>query len=150
MDGKTLVVPGGGAAAEVADGAIYLAISIRNAGSGMAVLHGWHLYPELRIGLGRGDHPAPEEFTRLTRDLYVPVGDVGFWQGSFRDPNREDFIAARRAIEARERLTVDVLYGDFEGGQRMISRFTMVPRDDGDGWLAGVGRHWNIDRADPR
>jgi hypothetical protein len=44
---------------------------------------------------------------------------------------------------------VDVLYSDAEGGQRMISRFSMTPRDDG-GWLAAAGRHWNVDGVDPR
>jgi hypothetical protein len=152
MDGRMLVVAGGGAAAEVADQAVYLAISVRNAGSGIAVLHGWRVYPELLVaqGHGRGEHPPVEDFTALTRDLYVPVGDIGFWQGSFRDASSPDFASIRRAIEERERLTVDVLYGDFEGGQRVISRFAMLPREDGDGWIATVGRHWNVDRADPR
>jgi hypothetical protein len=27
-------------------------------------------------------------------------------------------------------VTVDVLYGDYEGGQRLISRFLMQPRGD--------------------
>jgi hypothetical protein len=151
MDGRTLAVRGGGAAAEAADQAVYLAISVRNAGSGIAVLHGWRVYPTPPVlGQGRGEHPPVDEFTALTRDLYVPVGDIGFWQGSFRDPSAADFADVRRAVEARERITVDVLYGDFEGGQRVISRFLMLPREDGDGWLATVGRHWNIDRADPR
>jgi hypothetical protein len=148
VEGKFVVAPGGGGVAEVGDDAVYLAISIRNAGSGIAVLHGWHFYPERRAG--SDDHLEPEEFTRLTRDLYVPVGDIGFWQGAFRDPRSADFVAARRAIEARESLTVDVLYGDFEGGQRVISRFALLPRQDGDGWIASVARHWNVDRADPR
>jgi len=92
---------------------------------------------------------AGADLRRLTRDLYVAAGDVGFWQGVFRDPNDPEFLAARAAIEARERLTVDVLYGDHEGGQRVISRFGFWPREDGR-WMAGVARHWNIDRSDPR
>jgi hypothetical protein len=49
-------------------------------------------------------------------------------------------------------MSIDILYGDFEGGQRVISRFLLTPRagDDGVGWYAGVGRHWNVDRPDPR
>jgi hypothetical protein len=148
VDGKWLAVRGGGAAAEVGDEAIYFAISLRNAGSGIAVLHGWHVFPEQRRGAD--PHLEPEEYTRLTRDLYVPVGDIGFWQGTFRDPRSDEFAALRRAIEARSPLTVDVLYSDFEGGQRTISRFTLLPREGEDRWLAAVGRHWNLDRADPR
>ena len=46
-------------------------------------------------------------------------------------------------------MTVDVLYGDQEGGQRVISRMALRPLDDGR-WLAVAGRHWQLDRSDPR
>jgi hypothetical protein len=46
-------------------------------------------------------------------------------------------------------VAVDLLYGDSEGGQRAVSRFTITPREDG-AWLAVIARHWNVDRADPR
>jgi hypothetical protein len=146
-DDKWFVADGGRAVAEVEDEAIYLAIPLRNVGAGIAVLHGWDFYPSRQRG--DGTHRDPGEFTRLTRDLYVPVGDLGFWQGAFRDPTTPEFAAAREAIEARGWLTIDLLYGDHEGGQRMISRYALVPRDDGP-WLASAGRHWNLDRADPR
>lgn len=148
-DDKWVLVPGGGAVAEAADGAVYLALSLRNVGSGIAVLHGWRFFPERLLSTDAADHAPLEEFTRLTRDLYVPAGDVGFWQGTFRDPDSSEFAAARRAIEARESLTVELLYGDYEGGQRVISRFALIPRDDGK-WIAAAGRHWNLDGADPR
>jgi hypothetical protein len=147
QDEKWLYVPGGGGAAEATDEAIYLAIAVRNAGAGIAVLHGWYFYPEVQ--LGDAPHPSPDEFTRLTRDLYIAANDVGFWQGTFRDPSTEEFRTARRAIDSRARLMVDVLYGDHEGGQRTISRYLLAPKDDG-GWFAAVGRHWNVDRDDPR
>jgi hypothetical protein len=148
MDDKWLYVQGGMAGADAADDAVYLAIAVRNAGSGIAVLHGWRFYPERPDS--SGGPPDTESFTRLTRDLYVPPNDVGFWQGTFRDPSSDEFRAARAAIEARTSLTVDVLYGDHEGGQRTISRFAMRPRDNDDGWIASVSRHWNVDRPDPR
>ncbi len=147
VEGKVVVVPGGSGVAEVTGDAIYLALSLRNAGSGVAVLHAWHFYGEWQSA--RDDPPEPEQLTRLTRDLYIAVGDLGFWQGTFRDPDSEEFAAAVKAIRERDALTVDVLYGDFEGGQRTITRFSMLPRQD-DGWLVGVARHWNIDRDDPR
>jgi hypothetical protein len=54
------------------------------------------------------------------------------------------------AIEAREsRMSVEILYGDFEGGQRMVTLFLMTPRED-DGWVATVARHWSIDGPGPR
>jgi hypothetical protein len=45
---------------------------------------------------------------------------------------------------------VELLYGDYEGGQRVVSRFTLLPQDDDSGWLATVSRHWSIDRSAPR
>ena len=56
---------------------------------------------------------------------------------------------------------MELLYGDHEGGQRVISRFTMLPirgPDPGPDperaaelrWLATASRHWNIDRPEPR
>jgi hypothetical protein len=145
-DGKWVHAAGSGGAAETTDEAVYLAISVRNVGSGIAVLHGWRFYPEFV----RSDEHAPlQEFTRLTRDLYVPAGDIGFWQGTFRDPDSSEFAAAKAAVDAREPVAVEILYGDYQGGQRVVSRFGLAPRDDG-GWLASVARHWNIDRAAPR
>src|SRR3954452_18311601 len=98
---RWVVAPGGGGIAEVTDDVIYLAFGVRNAGAGIAVLHGWYLYTGL-------EHPgvptsrAPlDEFHMLTRDLYIPPQDVGFWQGALRDRSTPEFTAARRAIEAR-------------------------------------------------
>lgn len=46
-------------------------------------------------------------------------------------------------------VAIDVLYGDQDGGQRMVSRFGLLPGDDGD-WNATVSRHWSVDGVDPR
>ena len=127
-------------------GVVYLAASLRNAGTGIGVLHGWLFYP----GDFRGnEHPDPDTFTRQTRDLYLPAGDIGFWQGAFRDPGDPAHDAAAKAIANRDPLTVDLLYGDYEGGQRVVSRFLMRQGRE-DTWLLSVTRHWNVDRPDPR
>ena len=147
QDDKWFLVEGGHAAAEATDAAIYLAIAVRNVGSGIAVLYGWCFRKDVEPG--RGGHPPVEDFRSLTRDLYIAPGDVGFWQGAFRDPAEPAFAEARAAIEEPHRVSVDVLYGDHELGQRSITRFALNPRDDGR-WLATVGRHWNVDRPDPR
>src|SRR5204862_6443116 len=112
-----------------------------------------HPIPGLLLERGApGDPPPLEEFTMPTRDIYVANGDVGFGQGSFRDPASDGYREARRAVEAPQRMGVDILYGDFEGGQRMISRFMLSPRETADGvrWFAAVGRHWSVDRPEPR
>src|SRR3954470_19836047 len=49
-DGHWVHVGGGRAVAEVTDDAIYLAMAIRNAGSGMAVLDRWDFMPERPTG----------------------------------------------------------------------------------------------------
>ena len=66
---------GGGATVEEVDGSIYLAMSLRNSGSGIAVIHGWHLMLE---DLHEDPpHAEPEEFRPQLRDLYVPATTSG-------------------------------------------------------------------------
>ena len=96
-------------------------------------------------------HPPLTEFHQHQRDIFIAPNDIGFWQAAFRDDSDPQYGDAVAAVRAREMLTIDVLYGDHEGGQRAISRFTLQPRGDDDPvWLASVVRHWNIDRPDPR
>ncbi|HJU01437.1 MAG TPA: hypothetical protein VJ966_09560, partial [Actinomycetes bacterium] len=123
VDGHYSRLEGGRAAVEVKDGVIYLALSLRNVGSGMAVLHGWHPWPEQVRGTE--PHADPARFRTQTRDLYVPPGDVGFWQGAFRDRDEPGYAEMCEAVQAHRQVTVDLLYGDHEGGQRMVSRFAL-------------------------
>jgi hypothetical protein len=146
-DGRWLMVPGGRGAAEATPDALYLAMSLRNVGAGIAVLHGWRFTPELRRSASE-PRPTLDEFHRLTRDLYVPVGDIGFWQGVFRSADSAEFEVVDTVIRTGAPFMVDVLYSDHEGGQRVVSRYALTPAEDG--WRASAGRHWNIDRDDPR
>ena len=144
--GQYVIVPGGRAIVTENSGAILFAMSLRNAGSGLAVIHGWRFY---RHDI-RGDmRPAPEDFAAQTRDLYVSGSDTGFWQGAFRDPADPVHEAALQAIKERDVLTVDLLYGDFEGGQRVITRYVLRPGRDG-ALISSAIRHWNVDRMNPR
>jgi hypothetical protein len=150
-DDVWLIARGGQGDARATREAVYLAIAVRNVGTGIAVLHGWHLFPEIQLGPDMAPTPLGD-FTMLTRDLYIAPSDVGFWQGAFRDPASDAHRAARRAVEAPQRMSVDILYGDFEGGQRVVSRFLLTPHEGEEGirWFASVGRHWNVDRPEPR
>jgi hypothetical protein len=149
-DGKFEYVQGGRGAAEVDGGNVYLAISLRNAGRGIAVLRGW------RFMVGqqpREGHAPLSEFHEHQRDIFVAPNDIGFWQAAFREPDRDpQYGEAIAAVRTGEPLTIDVLYGDHEGGQRAISRFMLRPfgSEDERVWLTNVVRHWNIDRPDPR
>lgn len=146
VDQSYVLAPGGQAGVNATDEAVFLGISLRNAGNGIAVIHGWTIVTgEFTLP----DHLPLDSFTRSTRDLYIGAGALGYWQGSFRDPSSEEFAEARHTIDAREPFAVEILYGDEEGGQRRISRFGVLPRGENE-WLAEAGRHWNLDRADPR
>src|ERR1700691_2535863 len=57
-------LPGGSATAEVTDAVIYLSMSVRNVGNGIAILHGWRL--ELSRDLTNMTRPVIEDFHRLT------------------------------------------------------------------------------------
>ena len=145
LEGRFVRVTGGMASLEVADGVVYMVVSVRNVGTGLAVMHGWHVTVS---GEPQPTHPPLEDFTTQTRDIYVAAGDVGFWQGALRDPAAATFKAVAAAVEAGGTMMLSVLYGDWEGGQRVISQFAL--RHVNDKWLTTTGRHFNVDRPDPR
>ena len=146
-DRHTAHLAGGRAVVEEDGGVIYLAIGVRNVGPGLALLHGWHPIPFHAMS----DTPPGrlDEFRRLTLDLYVPAGATGYWEGAVREPDDPVRAELSAAVSGRTPFTVEVLYGDQVGGQRTISRFAVLPAGDG-GWFCQSGRHWNIDRPDPR
>jgi hypothetical protein len=145
MEGRFVRVTGAMATLEVADGVVYMVVSVRNVGTGLAVMHGWHVTVR---GEPQLTHPPLEDFTTQTRDIYVAASDVGFWQGALRDPATATFKAVAAAVEAGDTMMLSVLYGDWEGGQRVISQFAL--RHVNDKWLTTTGRHFNVDRPDPR
>jgi hypothetical protein len=144
-DERGIVTPGGGAAVQVIDGRIYVVLSLRNVGPGIGVLYGGRLYAERR---GFREEIELDDFTMLTRDIYIPPGKVGFWQIAYRDDRDANYGPMLYAIERGEFLA-DVLYGDYEGGQRMVSRYAVL-RDDAGEWRLSTVRHVQIDRDDPR
>jgi hypothetical protein len=145
-DGRLVSVPGGAGAIESDDGRFYFVIPLRNVGQGLAVLHAWRVAP--RPDGSPPDRPEIDSLRRQVRDLYIPPGGIGFWQAALREREDEMRAGIDAAHEQGQAFLVDLLYGDFEGGQRSITRFSLFPSDDG--WIAGVVRHWRVDAPDPR
>jgi hypothetical protein len=149
-DGFVVEVKGHGSTLAAANGNLYLAMGLRNGGNGLGVLHGWRAEPWRRTG--EEIRPDLDAFRRLTRDLYIPAGSTGFWQGAIRNASDPDYEWIRAAITRGERISIDLLYGDLEGGQRTIARFVAVS-DNAEGDDRGrdeVIRYWNVDGSDPR
>src|ERR1700730_8043707 len=146
-DRHAVHLPGSRAVVEEEGGVIYLAIALRNVGTGIALLHGWHAMPDRAFV--NDAHGAPEDFRRLTIDLYIAAGGTGYWEGAMRDPSDPLRPDLSSAVSERRPFTVELLYGDQQGGQRTISRFTVLPAGE-DGWYSQGNRHWNLDRPDPR
>lgn len=96
-DDKWFLIPGSGGVAEVTDAAVYFAIAVRNVGSGIAVLHGWHLHARVEQG-AMPEHPPVEQFRRLTRDLYIaPARSASGRARSATPPSRSSPPRARRS-----------------------------------------------------
>ena len=108
QDDRWFQVPGSGAIAEATGDAVYLAIAVRNVGTGIAVLHGWYVRTDELTGITV--HAPLDDFRRLTRDLYVAPGELGFWQGAIRDsadplfPDRRGHDRGPRAVRGRGSL----------------------------------------------
>ena len=147
-DDHRIEIRGHGGVLEVHDGRVFMGLGLRNAGAGLAVLHGWYAQPYER-GMVRVP-PKVDEFHRQQLDLYIPAGGDGFWQGAVRDEADQQYRALCAAAESGGRIVIDLMYGDHEGGQRAIARFSLVVADDGQGRFANVLRYWNLDYGDPR
>lgn len=147
---------GGRAVAEIAEDNIYLAISLRNVGSGIGVIQGWYLNAPYAVATPH--HREQDQFRVQGRDLYIAAGDTSFWQAALRDKEDELYQPVRDAIEAREPFAVELLYSDHEGGQLAISWVSVLPMSHPDPetgelieeWLPTVSRHWSLDGSDPR
>ena len=152
VDDHYVMIDGGHGSAEVDGSVVYLTMSVRNAGTGLALLDSWAVVRDPVTGQ-QARNPLPtKDFRRLTRDLYIPGGDYGFWQGAVRDESDPDFEYLRDQVKDGQAITLDVLYGDQDGEQHTISRFRLQPHEvDGEiRWLVSVSRHFYPDRADPR
>ena len=146
-DDVVLEVSGHGGAVKAKADNIYMAIALRNAGEGLAVIHGW-----LAAVRDTTDQSVPDmaDFRLQTRDLFIAPGETGFWQGAIRDGDHDSYDSLRLAAENHDRVIVDILYGDREGGQRTIARFTVSEWPRVEGERADVVRYWNVDSDDPR
>jgi hypothetical protein len=152
-------IEGGRSSVEITDGNIYLAMSVRNAGTGIAVLHAWHVEPDVPRAPAQGPdldrfrtearelRTDLDQFRPHIRDLYIPAGEVGFWQAAIRDQNDAAYAKLVEVIQRRELFTIDVLYGDHESGRRTISRFAITPGSESV-WLCAVVRHWSLDHPE--
>jgi hypothetical protein len=150
-DDVYLEVPGGGGVARAVDGNVYFALSLRNVGTGLGVIHGWDPHDEqFRFG-DRIVHGPPEEFRTQTRDMYIAPGDPSFWQGAIRERDGEAELrqALSDLIETGGMIPIDILYGDHEGIQRWITRF-VLRQGEGETRVVSVVRHWSVDGRDPR
>jgi hypothetical protein len=152
VERKWVRAGGGRGVAEHEDGNIYLALSLRNVGAGIGVCQGWAATGGLQSS--RATHRPLDEFHTQLRDLYIPSGDIGMWQGALRDRSDPDFEGVAEAIEAGEPITIELLYSDQVGDQRTITRVALSPYTDpetGDQhWLETASRHWYLDSASPR
>ena len=154
QEGNAFRLEGGRGFAEFDDGTdvVYLGLSLRNSGQGIGVIHGWRFQEGRQINPQR---PDPAAFRMQGLDLAIAPGDVGFWEGAVRDSNDPQRAEAVQAAKETGIVTIDLLYGDYDGGQRVISRMMLRRVFPGDSdrppsWLATAVRHWNLDRPDPR
>jgi hypothetical protein len=149
VEGRWVRAEGGRGVAEHEDGRVYLALSLRNVGSGIGVCQGWAVRAGQMTSRAAPTHTPEDQFRSQTRDLYIPAGDIGMWQGAIRSPDDPAHAGLVEAIEHQEPISIELLYSDQVGGQRTISRFGLVPGGEA-GWFATLTRHWYLDAPGPR
>ncbi len=147
-DGQWAHAEGGRAAALHVNGRVYLAISLRNVGSGLGVCQGWAASVGASFTSAE-PRPMPDSaFHTQSRDLYIPGGDIGMWQGALRNPDDPLRAELAQAIDEGQIITIELLYSDLTGRQRAITRFSLLPKDEGR--LTTMSRHWFLDIDGPR
>jgi hypothetical protein len=156
--GHRFSLAGGAAAVAVEADGVFLAASLRNVGAGIAVLQGWRAEASATVQTGseagwrerivKVEPPDPDDFRGLMRDQYIPSGGLGAWQAALRDPADPIYAVVATAVQEERLFSLDLLYSDQVGGQRTISRFGVVP--DEDGRRAVVVRYWYLDADAPR
>jgi hypothetical protein len=147
-DGVLITVPGHGATIDLTGENLYMGIGLRNGGTGLAVIHGWRIEVSDQTG---NDPPPTEDFRPQQRDLYIPAGETGYWQGAIRDRSDSSYEDLCDAMRSRARISIDLMYGDYEGGQRTIARIGLITHEGADdGYRAEIGRYWSVDGSDPR
>jgi hypothetical protein len=152
-DGRVFPVGNGHALVQQDTGVIYLAIPLRNVGAGLAMLRGYRLQGEPAGDVAqdprgparhlRGD-PSPElrTFSPQQRDLVISTSRAGWWQAALRDPETPLYKEIAGAAETWGRVTVDVLYGDHEGGQPSVTRFVLLP--EAGSWRCDATRYLSL------
>lgn len=148
VEGHWVKAAGGGAVAEHIDGVVYLAVSLRNVGSGIGVCQRWAVRRAPASSRQFPRHMTDQEFRDQARDLYIPPGDIGMWQGALRNPHDSVRAEIAEAIDSREPITIELLYSDLVGHQRTITRLGLTPFDDV--WIATIVRHWYLEGSGPR
>jgi hypothetical protein len=146
-DDVVLEVSGHGGAIKCKNYNVYMAMALRNAGAGLGVIQGW--IAEVR-DINDRDSPRLETFRPQHRDLYIPAGETGFWQGAIRTAEDPAYPSVSAAAQNRERVMIDILYADADGGQRTVARFSVSDWPRVEGERADLIRVWNVDRDEPR
>jgi hypothetical protein len=159
-DGHWASLQSGRAIIEEHGDVIYMAISLQNVGSGIAVLRGWNVALQEAVEAdasvdqmlsgSSAMRPDPATFRPHSRDMYSPPGDVSFSHAAIRARDNPDRAVVEAALAGAGPLVVDLLYSDHEGGQLTISRFSVAKYSDGDGGcIPSVIHHWYLDREGP-
>ncbi|MBO0702172.1 MAG: hypothetical protein J2P38_04515 [Candidatus Dormibacteraeota bacterium] len=143
VDEHWQAVPGGRAILEVTPTAAYLGLSVRDIGTGPAVIDAWDI-----LDSSRQERRPFDAYHRLTRDLYVAAGACGYVQVAARDPAAPAYQALARAERDHRPFAVDVLYSDIDEIQHRLIRIALnpTPGDDEDGrvWALNEVRHWTV------
>lgn len=145
-DEHWIQVPGGRGILEVTPLAAYLGLSVRDIGTGPAVIDAWDI-----VDTARDERRPIRDYHRLTRDLYVPAGACGYVQVAARDVTSPAYQALARAERDHRPFAVDVLYSDIDEVQHHILRVALNPTPGGDQdgrvWALNEVRHWTV--SDP-
>ena len=144
-DREIVQLRGGFASVEERGENLYFAAQLRNVGGGLGVLTSWWSMRPRSDAVARASRPTSRTFNAQQRHLYVPpaTSATGRARSARTTPTAATASALRTAIDQRQRLALFLRYADQDGGHDTLTRFTLMPDENGD-WLFGIGRHWTL------
>ena len=87
------------------------------------------LLAELRPLIVESSEQDPPQHVNFVDVHSITATRGGFWQIAYREEQRDELDELLPGV-ARGELAAEVLYGDFEGGQRVISGYRLLRGDD--------------------
>jgi hypothetical protein len=122
---------------------VYLAVCVRNIGSGVAVVRGVDANSTDEVKeLAPDGIPALRGLVRSERSLYLGPTEAAYLTMWATSSSSAGFDVVRRTVPAKGDLLLDLVYCDHAGRQLTVSRIELRWASDANRYVARLVKYW--------